>query len=108
MNIVKDLMGSYFLACMRLRSNYQYFRVVKMMLRHESVFLFMKGRNGDDDGSNSLEIFDLDFFGLYEVAMDELDDLITAASSFCKNRNKPALFYAPRILTCGEIFLGKL
>lgn len=55
MNIVKDMMGFKFMTRFSAQSYYRYIRVVKMMLRHETVLTLVRSVNADDTGPKKSE-----------------------------------------------------
>lgn len=47
-NILKDVMGSYFLMGMSVRFHYRYIRVANVTLNDKPVFALVENRNFDD------------------------------------------------------------
>lgn len=79
-----------------------------MMLIHENALALVESLNGNDSGSKSLSISNLDDTGLYTETTEKLKTLDIAARNFEKNRNKTALFQTPRFYTIANMFLGTL
>lgn len=64
-DIVKDIISSEFLAVTIAQSHYRYTRVVKMILRHESVVPLVINENSDNPLLKNLGISEFDDTWLY-------------------------------------------
>lgn len=102
------MMGFGSLTEMSSHFYYSFNRFAKMMLTRESVLSLVLSLIPDNAWFKSLGISHLENIGLYTTTVEDIQIIIRVASSFVKNRYKPAPFHARTLYTSVKTFLRQV